>query len=58
MAKKKAITRIDSIYSETKDYLSKYYERELSTTKPTRKVVWEKDGYNMMIDRKEDEISR
>lgn len=50
MAKKQSVSRIDSIYSRSKDSLDKYYKREFSTTKANRVVVWEKDGYSMMAD--------
>lgn len=51
MAKKTSFTRVKSIYSNTKDALGKYYKREFSTTKPTRIVIWEKDGYDLMVDK-------
>ena len=50
MAKKSSITRVHTVYSKTKDSLSKYYKREFSTTKTIRMVVWEKDGYSLMAD--------
>ena len=50
MAKKTSVTRVTKVYSKTKESLNKYYKREFSTTKTTRVVVWEKDGYSMMAD--------
>lgn len=51
MAKKQSATRISVTYSETKNALSKYYKQEFSTTKATRVVVWEGNGYDLMVDR-------
>ena len=53
MAKKQTATRVSVSYSKTKDSLSKYYKHEFSTTKETRVVVWEKDGYDYMVDKKD-----
>lgn len=53
MAKKQPVSRVNKVYSKTKDSLGSYYKRELSTTKSTRVVVWEKDGYDLMVGKKE-----
>lgn len=53
MAKKKTNTRISAVYSKTKESLNKYYKSEISTTKTTRVVVWEGNGYDLMEDKKE-----
>ena len=53
MVKKQSVTRVNKVYSKTKDSLSSYYKHEFSTTKSTRVVVWEKDGYDLMVDKKE-----
>lgn len=53
MAKKHTVTRVNKVYSKTKDALGSYYKREFSSTKSTRVVVWEKDGYDLMVDKKE-----
>lgn len=51
MAKKSSTTRVSTVYSKTKDSLNKYYKREFSTTKSTRTVVWEGNGYDLMLDK-------
>lgn len=53
MAKKTSVTRVSSVYSESKTSLNKYYKRELSITKSTRVVVWEENGYDLMVDSQE-----
>lgn len=53
MAKKQPFTRVNKVYSKTKDSLQNYYKRDFSTTKSTRVVVWEKDGYDLMVGKKE-----
>ena len=53
MDKKQSVTRVSKVYSKTKNSLGSYYKREFSTTKSTRVVVWEKDGYDLMVDKKE-----
>ena len=50
MAKKHSVTRISTVYSETKASLGKYYKREFSTTKTTRIIVWDEGGYDLMVD--------
>lgn len=41
-------TRENNIYGESKKVLDEYYKKEFSLDKPTRKVVWEKNGYDKM----------
>jgi len=50
MAKKQSVSRVNAVYSKTKESLGKYYKKEFSTTKSTRVVVWEEGGYDLMVD--------